>query len=122
MPTAWSKLKLEASKIPIPFCMMRTRSASKPRIIGLDAFGPNCVAETPGILLSVSPSVPSRRKLSSRPFNTETGTTSSSEPTPNGLPVTATGAKSILVASSANAFIDSAHESAKNTGLTFKKG
>ena len=76
---------------------MRTRSASNPRITGRDAFGPNCVAVTPGMPLRVSPSVPSRRRLSSRPFNTDTGTTSSSEPTPSGLPVTATEGRLIVV-------------------------
>ncbi len=71
---------------------MRTRSASKPRITGRDALGPNWVAVTPGMPLSVSPKVLSRRKLSSRPFRTDTGTTNSSDPTPSGLPVTETGA------------------------------
>ena len=101
MPTAWSKLKLDASKIPMPFCIIRTRSASSPRITGREAFGPNCVAVTPGMPFNVSPKVPSRFNESSRPFSTETGTTNSSEPTPSGLPVTATGAKSIFSAASA---------------------
>ena len=126
MPTAWSKLKLDASKIPTPFCMILTRSASSPRITGRDAFGPNWVAVTPGIPFSVSPNVPARRRLNSRPFNTVTGTTSSSEPTPKGLPVTATGAKSILVGSCtlmgscAYVLWINKLENAKNSGLSAK--
>ena len=85
----------------MPFCIIRTRSASKPLMTGRDAFGPNWVAVTPGIPFNVSPIVPSRRRLNSRPFSTVTGTTSSSEPTPNGLPVTDTAGKSICVASAA---------------------
>ena len=45
---------------------------------------------TPGMKLSVSPNVLSRRRLSSRPFRVEMGTTSSSEATPSGLAVTET--------------------------------
>ena len=99
--TAWSKLNDEASRTPTPFCIIRTRSASRPRITGREALGPKCVAATPGIPFRVSPKVLSRLSDSSRPLNIETGITSASEATPSGLPVTGIVGKSIFVVCSA---------------------
>ena len=77
--------------MPTPFCIIRTRSASKPRITGRDAFGPKLVWLTPGIPFKVSPKVAPRFNDNSRPLSTDTGITSWSEETPRGLPVKGTG-------------------------------
>ena len=89
--------------MPTPFCMMRTRSASKPRMTGRDALGPKLLAATPGRLFKVSPRVASRLRDNSRPLNMETGKTMASELTPSGLPVTATLDNSSCVMGSAQA-------------------
>ena len=46
---AWSGLVAEASSVLSPFCKMRTRSPSRPRIIGLLDAGPKYELLTPGM-------------------------------------------------------------------------
>ncbi len=88
MATAWSKLRLLASKEAPPLSSMRTRSPSRPRITGRLAFGPKPVAETPGRPSSVSPSVAARRSARPLPDSTDAGCKVRS--LPNGLPVITT--------------------------------
>ena len=76
--------------MPTPFCRMRTRSPSRPRITGRLALGPKYVAPTPGRWLMVSPRVPAARSLSCASSSTETGGASSNRLLRRGLPVTVT--------------------------------
>lgn len=55
--SAWSGLVAEASIVFIPFCKMRTRSPSRPRMIGRLAAGPKYELLTPGIRANVCPKV-----------------------------------------------------------------
>ena len=86
--TAWSKLRLDASTDAPPLSSMRTRSPSRPRMMGRLLCGPKPVAEMPGRPSSVSPSVPAPRSVRPSPDSTVTGWARLSRP--SGLPVMTT--------------------------------
>ena len=75
--------------------MMRIRSPSIPRMIGLPTIGPQLEKETPGVFSSVSARLFPLWTSNSRPLRTENGMTNSSELTPKGLAVTGVTGKSI---------------------------
>lgn len=71
-----------------PFCRMRTRSPSCPRMAGRPALGPKYELATPGRPSSVAPRVADWRRRSASPVSTVAGATMSLSP--SGLPVTTT--------------------------------
>ena len=91
--TAWSGLMVEASCSSAPSLSTRTRGPSMPRMMGRLAPAPKWLLVMPGSLLSVSPSVASRRRTSSSPSSTVTGVVMSPAPSCSPLAETVTAGR-----------------------------
>ena len=81
---------VEASCSSAPSLSTRTRGPSMPRMMGRLAPAPKWLLVMPGSLLSVSPSVASRRRTSSSPSSTVTGVVMSPAPSCRPLAETVT--------------------------------